>query len=407
MKLEDLFRWIDGMYIDEANAWYITGHGNILNCFDLNTSQIVFSKLLPNSNMSQTRLNSICIKCSHYILCAPCYATDFWIYDIQKDVFERLDLEMRDVVHPVIWNMYTKGNRLFAISKTGKEVIEIDLKEWKVERRYSIAGADEQLGNSEVVGDSIYSLLTGAGTRVSKFNMVTKECKYYQFPQIEHPVNTVCFDGVRFWFSGCEKYIYLWRPTENQVELLDCFPQQLRAYDFSRKSGHDICCGLDANRSTLFYKLVDMKEAIWCIPYSANSIVYINKQTKKADIYDIPEEEESRESLINRELPHKYIFLYQRNQKCVGLFSLKQNAVIEIDTMTFQKRYINTTVEESVLRELYARSINTDTVMTEKKYSLEMLLRFIEDNANTQNREMQTNIGKQIHSYISKEQEIH
>jgi hypothetical protein len=395
------------MHIEEQKAWYITSRGNILNCLDLATNQVKFAKLLPNSDMDRTRLNAKCIKCGHLVFCAPCYDKDFWIYDLQTNTFEKLELELQGNVRPVVWDMYKTDHTLYALSKGLKELIEIDIEKRRIIKKYPLAEDGEIITNSIAAEDNWYFLISSANARICRLNMHTKVMDYFDFPMIKETVNGFCYDGSVFCISGSGKYLYRWNPAENQVEQLDCFPDQFGAYDFSREKEKLIDYDLDHNQDILFCSLTNTNTYIWCIPYIANKIIYINKSTKKADIYNIPEEEETEESIKDREFAHKYLFLYQKEDRYIGLYSLKQKVILEIDTLTLERRYIEPKVQEAALLELFKKAIDENKVIIEKKNHLHAYLKVVGGSKEKKQSESDNepeNVGEKVYSYMKKEQ---
>ena len=79
-----------------------------------------------------------------------------------------------------------------------------------------------------------------------------------------------------------------------------------------------------------------MGEHIWYIPLQANMpIIYINRKNYEMNTLKIEEEEENEKSLIDRQSGFKYIFLYSRQDRYIGLFSHKNQVVLELDTIGF------------------------------------------------------------------------
>ena len=142
------------------------------------------------------------------------------------------------------------------------------------------------------------------------------------------------FGEYRFWLSG-EKI--------NEEEVLDT---KSRKYEFPAFMNCKIVNG-----------------TVWFIPFFSNMIIYIDKTDKSIKELHIKEEVENSLSLRKRVLNHKYLVQYIRDDRWMGLYSVKNEWVVEIDTVTKDYRILDMYPDENTLS--YLKGKYKDTIAYE------------------------------------------
>lgn len=137
--------------------------------------------------------------------------------------------------------------------------------------------------------------------------------------------------------SGYSKDIYIWSKGDNKLERVNNFPRTFGIYNFETNDRPILDCAMEVYELPAFGYSVVSGDYIWFIPGQTNKIVYINKVNYQLCTFEIEEENETRESLRlgRRSISTKYLLEYVRDGRYIGLFSLKHNRILEIDTERF------------------------------------------------------------------------
>lgn len=96
---------------------------------------------------------------------------------------------------------------------------------------------------------------------------------------------------------------------------------------------------------------INVGNNIWFIPFQTNQILYVNKDTNEINPFEIEEEEEDEKSIKNRELNCKYLLQYVYGDRYIGLYSLKNKVVYQIDayTMKLKTRIVTLNIGDSTI----------------------------------------------------------
>lgn len=112
------------------------------------------------------------------------------------------------------------------------------------------------------------------------------------------------------------------------------------------KQKYNLDCEYYENNLPIFLNLISTKDSIWFIPFKANKIVYVDKETGKINIFEIKDEEEREGWILKNKMEAKYILQYVIDNRYIGLFSLKNNCIVEIDTIERRIEYISYSFDE-------------------------------------------------------------
>ena len=82
----------------------------------------------------------------------------------------------------------------------------------------------------------------------------------------------------------------------------------------------------------MFGEILNVQGTLWLIPEIANKVLYM-KQDGNFEEFDIRDEDETEFSQKNRCLNVKYNVLYIRKERYIGIFSCKNEHIVEIDTL--------------------------------------------------------------------------
>ncbi len=327
-------------WIEERKAWFVEGLSNILFCLNLDTNECEFLKSIPDENQSTLLLNPFCVKCGNSVVCLPGYGEYIWIYDLKIQRFFSINIDNPDKLQ-LFFDFWIYGNKIFAVSGELKKILEIDVETHQIDNCYTVF---EKSGwaRSTMSDNIIYSVSTRTN-KIYQFNLETKKAEQKILAGIDKKLYTICADGKKFWMSGYGKEIYVWDKEEDRLLTINDFPQDFGIYHFywtmEEAQGILDCGSTEYDLPTFLYS-VSAGEYIWFIPFQTNKIIYINKENYELCTFEIKEEIETEKTLLlaNRGFGSKYLLEYVEDNRYIGLYSVKNKRILEIDArnLTYQ-----------------------------------------------------------------------
>lgn len=355
------FTWSDNWQIEGDKAWFVSGMHNILICLDLNTKECASAVSIPEEALSKCRLTPYCMKCGDDIFCMPDTGKSIWIYNLKENGFSEIVLQNPEKVRLTIYDFWMHDNKLFAVSNGLGRIIEIDIKNRKLETSYMLC--EDGIRKSIKVGTDIYSLLKDKA-EICQFDLIKKTVTTYKLPDTGRKYSTFCFDGEKFWLSGYGKEIYIWKKNENTLKTITGFPKDFGIYNFSKETNGEIDCVKKEYELPAFLFSVAAGDYVWFIPFQTNKIMYADKKTYQLHAFEVDGENETKQSLLGRiALGSKYILEYVREDRYIGLFSIKNNYILEIDAIGQKKEIKKYTFSDKCIREM--KEIFSESTLSE------------------------------------------
>ena len=345
------FMWSDNWCIEENRAWFVSGKYNILFCLDLSTYQCQSAVCIPEKNTSTFRLTPNCIKAGNDIYCMPDLGNSIWIYHLDRECFSEIPINNSGKVRLSMYNFWIHNNKIYTVSNGLKQIIEIDIKERQIESYYNIC-KEGNITKSIKNGMSIY-ILSGVSNEIYEFNLLTKTTTIHSIPDIKERFYTFCTDGRIFCLSGYKKELYVWDKIENTIQIMDDFPKGFGSYNFTKDTDGNVDCSTKQYEIPTFLYSVIVGDSFWFIPFQTNQILFWDKESRDILPFEIDEEVETKESLLAREsLSSKYIVEHIREDRYLGLFSIKNNYIVEIDTFNKSVEIIYCTIGKKCLSDV-------------------------------------------------------
>ena len=349
MGQQNEFFWGDKWGVESSTAWFVSGKFNVLFSIDLTTNQFKAVAALPGG-LNVFRQNSNCIKCENTIFCMPDKGECIWCYDLLTEEFQKIEIFNPTSLGIGIGDFWRNGEVVWAVSGGLKQILEIDIKKKKVVGYYSIpAQEDEKIAKSAKDGNNLYITSATRG-RVFMFNIKKKEVKIQELSGVKNGLRTISVNGEKVWLSGYNREIYIWNQNKNEIKCLNNFPLSFGIYNFDRKEKPFLDCETTEYDVFAFLESIDTRDYIWFIPFQTNQILYVNKVTNEINIFEIGEEEDGK-SIIDREMNCKYILQYVLDGIYIGLYSVKNSVVFEIDahSMELKTRMPRLDIDDSTL----------------------------------------------------------
>ncbi|MBD5516305.1 MAG: hypothetical protein HDR06_17100 [Lachnospiraceae bacterium] len=326
-----IFVWSDGWWLENDNAWFVSGVQNILFCLDLNMYKCEYVMAVPSMKATKNRCNPLCIKLGNDIYCMPDKGRSVWIYNVDNCKLRELEINNPNDVRLQVYGFWDYDNRIYAVSYGLKKIIEIDISRKKILNYYNLDG-EGVIADSIKIKNRIYILYESG--RVCTFDMKTREDELFTLPNIERKLYKFCFDVDRFWITGYRNEIYIWYKEKNTLSVLDSFPEDFGIYNFL-----DSEVDKAGNNYQVFEYTVTAGHRVWFIPYNANEIIYADKERQELHAFRIEEEIETEKSLLENEMGEKYRLEYVKGERYIGLFSFKNNRVLEIDAKELKYKW--------------------------------------------------------------------
>lgn len=392
--MKNKFVWSDNWCIEDETSWFVDGEHNILLKLDLKTNECNFVVEVPCNGKNGFRLNPRCIKVENDIVCMPDMGDSIWVYQLESAEFKRIAINNPNDKRLSIGNFWIYNKKIVAVSMGLNQIIEIDIQTKKIDNYYNL---NEQISTSIKIDDSIYCV-SPISNCIYQFNLVTKKCLNHVLPSKIPGIYTISYDGENFWLSGYCKEIYIWNREKNILKILDNFPEQFGIYNYKGNKSNIVDCALKHYDVPIFLSSIPIGQFIWFIPFQTNKIIYIDRDTYNINSFEIVEEDENEYSIASNRLKHKYLVEYILEDRYIGLFSLKNNCIFEIDTaekrVNRKKYYFS---EDCILK-------MTQLMMNQKQYFVEGIavereayMKALESNYIENIMTMKTNIGRTIH----------
>lgn len=369
IKKRDEFIWGDSWWIDDHEVWIMSGDMNILFNMKVNSFEATYVSKIPAKEIFGFRQYPRCIKNGNTIFCFPDKGEDIWCYHLSDFSWSKICIENPNKVRLLCSNIWIVKDKLYIVSKGLKKIIELNIDKQSIEGCYDLPV--KELSDSILVGKEIY-IVAPRETCICKFNCLEKITKIYPLSEIDDSIKTICFDGEKFWMSGKKKKIYIWNENIKKTSIIEDFPKSFGVYNFSGQYQQLLNCKENIYNPFLFLYSVDTKKYIWFIPFQANEILYIDKSTFKIEKFPIEHEEQTEKNIKDQFLNHKYLLQYVKESRYLGIFSLKNKWIIEIDSEKLKYKILKYKVsKESLFKALASSFIQNKLLFEQQKSDLE------------------------------------
>lgn len=324
------FPWSDNWWIEDGRAWFCAGEISAIFCVDLNSGRCDLVAWIPECDIMDFRLYTSCIKENNFIFCIPNMAKYVWYYDVKKMDWGRIEVGNEKQLLMSMPAYDKRNNRIWLFEDAKGGVFEVSLEKKTREKKYQLPDNETMsFYESILVEDEIYCV---SGYKVYCIN--SEGIHAYEISDAKTELCTICYDGRNFWLSGHCKDIYVWNPNRGIVKVLEEFPQQFGFYHFERGKDPVVdCSSLFCGDFPFYINSILLGKYIWYIPFRSNEIVYIDIDTYEIHLLEVEEEKETKESIANHILAHKYLLQYVYADRFIGIYSLKNGWIFEVDTV--------------------------------------------------------------------------
>ncbi len=380
----------DGWDIKGDTAWFTGIEYNAIFKTNLQTLECEIVCQLPVDDLWAARVNPICIKLEDYIVCLPSLNSSIYLYNIKDNSFQELHIDMPEKVSPDILHYWydIKLECVFAFSRGLQRVLTIDIKNQKVLLSDRI---NEHINARYAIRVEQYLWLPNSlDNRIFSYNLYTGEINEYLLSNVKGRLYAICYDGAYFWITGNRREIYRWKKGDDLVSIINDFPDEFYEYTIYEENMGFM---KETFNEVPFVYCVYCSNSIWCIPYQTNMILGIDKDTHAICGIDGGE---TAGDILNRVYNHKYLLEYIREDRYIGLFSLCENCIFELDTQKYkmEKRdyyLVKEKIEDNNFPVFYESGINKFFYQT-----------FLERKESNTNKEM-LRTGRKLYNKIVKQ----
>lgn len=400
------FIWSDNWWMEDRYVWFVAGAINILFCMDKENGNLIFAERIPSDGMVDLRLHPRCLKQGDSIFCLPDRGEDIWRYYWKDHVWQKVRLKNSKPKRIICSNAWTVGEKIYIVAIGLGQILELNVDANCIESYYDLVKSSEgAIAGSVMAGDDIY-VVGRCPARIYKFNILNKKIRTYFLPEIQDDLEAICYDGEKFWLSGQKLKIYLWKEDES-ISSLEDFPEDFGIYNFSGKYIELLNYGDNKSGVPLFNAAVYADRYVWFIPFHANEILYIDKETLKIKKFFLEKEEQTEEDMKNQLLRHKYLLQYVKDNRYIGLFSLKNKWICEIDSHNLKYKVLNYTVGTDILHNIDKFIVmdynqRSERSFEDKEHDLSSFLQYClleksGEAVSVSNELQQLSIGQRIH----------
>lgn len=345
----EIIPWSDNWWIEKDSAWFCAGKFSALFCVDMKSQQCELVARIPKDDFINFRLHPHCIKYKDTVFCLPNFAKDIWCYHLEKKLWKKIEIgNVGQIIINIstyiegdvrIWMLEEKRGRIFAVN-LDKEILETE---------YFIKDQEDTFFDGQYVlaQNGLYYINNG---KIYSFNINNVDISLDKVYEIEAGLYTISYDGMNFWLSGCCNKIYIWNPKDGVINVAEFPPQQPHLF----------------NQFPAFQKTMIIGKYLWCIPFEMNEIIYVSIDTYEIFSLEIKEEQQTWESIKNNFLHHKYIVEYIRENRYIGVYSLKNRWIFEIDTLELCVSYKDYLLSDVVMQGMGTLSFKENDVLSEE-----------------------------------------
>lgn len=348
------FQWSDNWWIEGNRAWFVGGDVNLLFELDMDAGQCKVLAELPISTHRTHRVNPYCIKCDDKIFCMPCYGESIWIYHLSDCFFSEIKLGNWKTTKPLIASFWREGVQIYALVGGSGKIIVIDTEKEMLEECYSLTNKEGDFFSRGIRVENYIYVNSRNNNCVYEFNMISKKIKKYILQTIKGGFGTINYDGKNFWLSGYKKEFYIWDKETDNIRIITQLPKEFGIYNWDGVEGTLIDYKKEVSRIPLFVGSVCGKRNMWFFPMKTNKILYADYESKEIRTFEIEREEENLNSLKSTLLSQKYLIMYVRADRYIGVFSLKNECYFEIDMEEKKICDINFCMDIVDLKKIYS-----------------------------------------------------
>ncbi len=363
--------WIEG-----EEAFFLSMVLGVLFRVNMTTCQCEFLTRIPEYNTAKCSNSVYCQKYGGRLYCFPYDKEKIGVFDLENSTWEEKRFAYEA---PLIYNpreCKKENGEIWLLEQRKNRILQVSLAKEKVMQHYTIPQVGDSFNCQYVIIDNKLYYITGSN--VGYIDNERQTNVLYDIEGITFQLYTICHDGRNFWLSGADDKIFIWNPMQGVVKVITDILHGHELPDFEKK--------WIVPEVPLFNDSILLGEYVWYIPIQDDApILYIHKDRHYVQIMEISGEKETEKTLRQRGNAFKYRVVYVRKDRYIGVYSIKNQSIFEIDTKELlikQKKYVVSDnakeriadvyhMEKEILYEANESNIDIFTIMLHKSFTAE------------------------------------
>lgn len=338
----------DGMYVEEEKCWFLSACDSELFWWDRDNGELRFVSQVPNA-FGRWRWVNRCVKNDNVVYCFPENGDTIWAYDLKKGTWKNLFCEEKGKRLKCV-QCWVNNNEIYAYSAGLKRIIRLCLSNGEVSiielNKYRNIYISDRYGKINKYGDEYY-IPSCDRSVVFHYDRDFSLLEEIIFDRDIGGNNLCLRDDEGYLLAGYSKSIRRIKKNGKivkSIELPNDFGVYTGWYPNYNKTLNDSKT-LDTNFGVsdypLFNNVVLVNDKVWFIPLFSKDIIIVDFLMDIAEKFQITEELENERSINNRIINGKYILEYVIDERFIGVYSIKTERIIEIDTESMDYRFLN------------------------------------------------------------------
>ncbi|MBQ9361069.1 MAG: hypothetical protein IJT96_08550 [Lachnospiraceae bacterium] len=339
----------DRWYLEESKAWFTSTIENILFEVELAANEARCLSKVPEEE-DIFRKNPICFKHDDSIYCLPDRGKKIWRYYLSDNRWESIDCWVQEEKRLSVRYLKLGGDN-YALMNVGKrDVAILDGRRGEILDTIHVSPNEDEALGWYFCKDGLIWWISQSSPNVYLIDIASGKVERRHLGIDGTGYCTISYGNGNVWVSGREKRIYKLDEELNLQETYE-LSDGFGTYHFCEKTDILLDCEMKDPNMPAFIESVSVGGKIWFVPLYTNQLVYIDTEDGSLGTFDIDYEEEDATSAYYRIMCGKYMATYVRDNRYLVLFSIKNEWLIEIDTLEMDYRILDMTVDYDGLRE--------------------------------------------------------
>lgn len=386
---------LSNFHIKENKAWFITDFEGALFELDFNKKKLKFIDTLGGQKENIAYQNSACFFYNNLLYCFPHFGQYIWIYNFKtktwRDIFiKELDNKIAGVMN---YRYYEDNEELVVYICEQQSFLHFSLKDEKVTKCSFVSKNIDTDSPSVIMLQNKAYVVSPWSDKLYHYDILSGNIKEYPIKCYDSGFYTSCYNDNKIWLTGNNHFLYC---LNNECKIMKTIPLP-KEYGKNnaklQKSEEDI----PTHILGMFNKSIFLNNIVWLIPGMDNNLLLFDTLKNEWHEMELPNENDSYETIKARLYDTKYWFLYERDKRYFGIYSYKNDWILEIDTLTKTSDIISFDINDIPWNKILHNETNSKSL----KLWLNKLLEkeTINNNQNNKNN-LENSAGKQIYQFV-------
>lgn len=355
---------MDSMYgnkivLEKNEGWFVGVEYNALFHIDFESSECQLLTLLPAENIYRKDAYFGCDKIEQYIYIYPRQMNgNILITSLDGRVVKEIELENFEQKEVGIVDTYVYKDKIYVMSLGLRKVIVLDSKKNVIVDSYAIYEDVKNIRNKGrlLFKEGVIFITIRDSNKIYMLNLETKQMGQCEIDGMVNGIVSFGNAGRDIWLTSKEKVIYFWNKFENRIRKIENLPEKFGRYKLDSYNQLFLDVDTKFDEKGFYLEGVCIEQCIWFVPYFYNMILCVDIASLEVREICIPNEAEDECTWRKNRRKAKFWLEYVREERYIGIYSFKNNYIIEIDTKSFK-------IE---IKEFYVSNKDICLIMSEK-----------------------------------------